>query len=64
MPPSSIDVEAFSRALLELPSAQAVDADDAESLRFSPDQVLQRVEGHGDLMAPVLELVQKLPALR
>lgn len=30
-------------------------------LRFTPEQALERVEEHGDLMAPVLKLKQKLP---
>jgi hypothetical protein len=32
-------------------------------LRFTPDQVLKRVRNHGDLHAPVLEVVQALPRL-
>ena len=32
-----------------------------DDLRFSSDQVLARVEEHGDLFAPVLELQQELP---
>lgn len=43
--------------------ASAADSGDAEELRFSPDQVLQRVDGHGDLMAPVLDVTQELPVL-
>lgn len=34
---------------------------DAASLRFNPEQVLARVDEHGDLMEPVLKLKQKLP---
>jgi bifunctional non-homologous end joining protein LigD len=34
---------------------------DAALLRFEADEVLKRVEKHGDLFAPVLELKQKLP---
>ncbi|MCW2947507.1 MAG: polymerase LigD, polymerase domain protein [Actinoallomurus sp.] len=30
-------------------------------LRFGPDDVRERVERHGDLLAPILELRQKLP---
>ena len=33
-----------------------------EDLRFEAPQVLERVERHGDLYAPVLELEQRLPA--
>jgi bifunctional non-homologous end joining protein LigD len=36
---------------------------DATKLSFLSDEVLRRVEKHGDLFAPVLELKQKLPAL-
>ena len=41
----------------------ALEDEDAEALRFSPDEVLDRVEGHGDLMAPVLDVAQELPRL-
>jgi bifunctional non-homologous end joining protein LigD len=34
---------------------------DAESLRFEAEEVLARIEEHGDLFAPVLKLKQKLP---
>jgi bifunctional non-homologous end joining protein LigD len=34
---------------------------DPERVRFTPEQVLARVEKHGDLFAPVLKLKQKLP---
>lgn len=40
---------------------EAVDADDAKRLVFEAAEVLERVERHGDLFAPVLELKQKLP---
>ena len=43
--------------------ADAAESGAAEELRFSPDQLLQRVDAHGDLMAPVLEVLQELPAL-
>ena len=43
--------------------AHAAKSGAADELRFSPDQLLQRVDAHGDLMAPVLELRQELPAL-
>jgi bifunctional non-homologous end joining protein LigD len=36
---------------------------DAEELRFEASAVLERVEEHGDLFAPVLELEQELPDL-
>lgn len=35
---------------------------DPDRIRFSPGQVLERVNKHGDLFAPVLKLKQKLPA--
>ena len=35
----------------------------ADELRFEAGQVLERVEKHGDLFAPVLELEQELPDL-
>jgi bifunctional non-homologous end joining protein LigD len=41
----------------------ALDADDADALVFESDQVLERVEEHGDLFAPVLDLEQRLPEL-
>jgi bifunctional non-homologous end joining protein LigD len=41
----------------------ASNAGDAAALRFSPDQALERVAREGDLMAPVLEVAQELPAL-
>jgi bifunctional non-homologous end joining protein LigD len=36
---------------------------DAECLVFEAGDVLKRIERHGDLFAPVLELRQKLPEL-
>jgi bifunctional non-homologous end joining protein LigD len=41
----------------------ALAADDASRLRFEADDVLARVEEHGDLFAPVLTLEQQLPRL-
>ncbi len=41
----------------------ALERDDADALVFEAGDVLERVEKHGDLFAPVLELKQKLPAL-
>jgi bifunctional non-homologous end joining protein LigD len=41
---------------------ELADGGDPESVRFEAGQVLERVEEHGDLFAPVLELKQKLPA--
>lgn len=37
--------------------------EDADSLVFDASAVLDRIERHGDLFAPVLELEQELPAL-
>jgi bifunctional non-homologous end joining protein LigD len=42
---------------------RAVEKDDADSLVFEASDVLKRIEQHGDLFAPVLELKQKLPEL-
>jgi bifunctional non-homologous end joining protein LigD len=42
---------------------KAVKKKDPELLSFTADEVLKRVEKHGDLFGPVLELKQKLPAL-
>jgi bifunctional non-homologous end joining protein LigD len=39
----------------------AINSEDSESLSFLADDVLARVEQHGDLLAPVLSLVQELP---
>jgi bifunctional non-homologous end joining protein LigD len=39
------------------------DSGRAEELRFEAGEVLKRVERHGDLFAPVLELEQELPEL-
>ncbi|HEX7293116.1 MAG TPA: non-homologous end-joining DNA ligase, partial [Solirubrobacterales bacterium] len=40
---------------------RALDKDDANSLVFEAADVLKRVDKHGDLFAPVLELKQELP---
>jgi bifunctional non-homologous end joining protein LigD len=42
---------------------RAVEKEDADSLVFEAGDVLKRIERHGDLFAPVLELKQKLPEL-
>jgi bifunctional non-homologous end joining protein LigD len=41
----------------------AARSQDASGLRFELDDVLARVDAHGDLFAPVAELEQELPAL-
>jgi bifunctional non-homologous end joining protein LigD len=41
----------------------AAESGDADSLRFETDDVLARVETHGDLFAPLLEVEQPLPSL-
>jgi bifunctional non-homologous end joining protein LigD len=41
----------------------AVERDDADSLTFETADVLKRIDEHGDLFAPVLELKQELPEL-
>ncbi|MFA9432491.1 DNA polymerase domain-containing protein [Egicoccus sp. AB-alg2] len=43
--------------------ADAAEGGDADDLRFEMDDVLERVERHGDLFAPVEELAQELPRL-
>jgi bifunctional non-homologous end joining protein LigD len=42
---------------------EALAAGAAEMLVFDSADVLERVEAHGDLFAPVLELQQELPKL-
>ncbi len=42
---------------------RALDARDPQLLQFQATDVLTRTSDHGDLFAPVLSLVQKLPAL-
>ncbi|HXR31791.1 MAG TPA: non-homologous end-joining DNA ligase [Solirubrobacterales bacterium] len=42
---------------------RSVEKEDADSLVFEAADVLARIERHGDLFAPVLELKQKLPEL-
>jgi bifunctional non-homologous end joining protein LigD len=42
---------------------EAADSGDGEKLVFTADAVVERVEEHGDLFAPVLELEQELPEL-
>jgi bifunctional non-homologous end joining protein LigD len=37
--------------------------DDPESLVFEASDVLERLERHGDLFAPVVEMRQELPDL-
>jgi bifunctional non-homologous end joining protein LigD len=41
----------------------ALDGGDPEALRFEASEVLERVSERGDLFAPVLSLVQKLPSV-
>ncbi|HTZ88554.1 MAG TPA: DNA ligase D [Solirubrobacteraceae bacterium] len=41
----------------------ALDRGDPDALRFEADAVLERIAEHGDLFAPVLSLVQKLPSV-
>lgn len=42
---------------------EAFERQDASRLRFLPEDVLRRVEGLGDLFAPVLEVEQALPVM-
>ena len=44
-------------------SSAAADSGDGKPLVFEAGAVLERVEEHGDLFAPVLELEQELPEL-
>jgi bifunctional non-homologous end joining protein LigD len=39
------------------------DSGDGSQLVFEASDVLERIEEHGDLFAPVLELEQELPQL-
>ena len=39
----------------------AEESGDADSLRFEAPEVIERLSEHGDLFAPVLDLVQELP---
>jgi bifunctional non-homologous end joining protein LigD len=41
----------------------AAESGDADSLKFETDDVLARVETHGDLFAPLLDVEQPLPSL-
>jgi bifunctional non-homologous end joining protein LigD len=41
----------------------AADSGDGGSLVFEAGDVLERIEQHGDIFAPVLELEQELPEL-
>lgn len=41
--------------------AGVADGADPDTLRFGPDEVHERVETHGDLFQPVLDMVQELP---
>lgn len=41
----------------------AVEAGDADRLTFTPEEVLSRVDAHGDLFEPVARLEQSLPEL-
>ena len=43
--------------------AETADSGDKGKLTFEADAVIDRVEKHGDLFAPVLELEQELPDL-
>jgi bifunctional non-homologous end joining protein LigD len=43
--------------------AATADSGDAKQLVFEADAVIERIEKHGDLFAPVLELEQDLPDL-
>jgi bifunctional non-homologous end joining protein LigD len=71
--PSKTTIAVYSLRARERPTAStpitwkeveaAADAGDGSSLVFEADAVLERIERHGDLFAPVLELEQELPEL-
>jgi bifunctional non-homologous end joining protein LigD len=42
---------------------QCLQKEDPDLLRFTSDEVLERVDKHGDLFAPTLKLKQKLPKM-
>jgi bifunctional non-homologous end joining protein LigD len=70
--PSKTTVAVYSLRAKERPTASTpLEWDEVESgarskkperLAFTADQVLKRVEKHGDLFEPVLKLKQRLPA--
>lgn len=72
--PSRTTVAAYSMRARERPSVStpvtwdevdvALERGDAGLLRFGPDEVLERIGRHGDLMAPLLEVHQELPPIR
>lgn len=71
--PTKTTVSVYSLRAWTTPSAStpvtwdelddALAGGDGDGLRFSPDDVLRRVDDRGDLMAPVLELQQEVPDL-
>lgn len=72
--PSRTTVAVYSMRALDHPSVStpvtwdelehALERGDGDALRFGPEQVLQRLERRGDLMAPLLEVHQELPEIR
>ena len=57
-------LRARERPTVSTPLAwEELESGDADSLVFEADEVLARVEEHGDLFAPVAELEQRLPDL-
>ncbi len=71
--PSKTTIAVYSLRARERPTAStpltwdeveaAADSGDGSSLVFEADAVLERIEQHGDLFAPVLKLQQELPEL-
>ena len=70
-PPRKTTIAVYSLRARERPTAstpitwdeveRAAESGDGRSLVFEAGDVLERVEQHGDLFAPVLELKQELP---
>lgn len=72
--PSRTTVAVYSMRAVETPRVstpvtweevdRAVEQEDAAPLRFGPEDVLERIRRYGDLMAPLLDVRQELPAMR
>lgn len=65
--PSRTTVSVYSLRALDPPSVSTPvtwEELEHEQLRFGPDEVLARVQEHGDLMEPVLKEKQKLPPIK
>ncbi len=61
---SVYSLRARERPTVSTPLAwEEVEGEDADQLTFEADEVLERVERHGDLFAPVVDCEQALPEL-